>query len=78
MASKLEEILEKARAEVASDRRSELPFATRKELLRELGPVLPANEQRGPGLIRRTRLCLAVVRQVLPSWEALYPNASKP
>jgi hypothetical protein len=70
MTTRLEEMLRRAKTEVARDRNTGLSFAARKELLTELGPVLPARDAVGPGLARRCRLCIAVVgRYDVPTQE---------
>jgi hypothetical protein len=74
----LQEQLERARQEVARDPVGSLSFGTRKDVLKELGPLLKDNQGRhtiiGIGLIRRTRLCIDVVKRVLQLWEASYPT----
>ena len=70
--------MECARQEVARDPVGSLSFGTRKDLLKELGPLLKDDQGRhsiiGIGLIRRTRLCIDVVKRGLPIWEASYPT----
>jgi len=67
----------RARAEVEQHPIGELSFATRHDVLRAMGPLLADAEGRhtiiGPGLRRRTRLAISLVRPVLPLWEAHYP-----
>jgi TPR repeat protein len=79
MPEELRDLIQKAKAEVAEDENHELSFGTRKALLRALGPVLMEADGRstipGPGQIRRTHLCIAIVRPFLPLWDEYYaPN----
>ena len=68
--------LRRTALEVEQDPVGGLSFATRKDLLRALGPLVADAEGRhtivGPGLRRRARLGITVARRVLPSWEASY------
>lgn len=74
----LQELIEKARIEVSRNEVHGLSFGTRKEVLRELGPVLMEVDRlaaiQGPGLIRRTRLCIAIVQPLLHLWDQYYIN----
>ena len=71
-------LCKKAKAEVARGENYGLSFGTRKKVLRALGPVLVEDNGRaaemGPGLIRRTRLCVSVVIPLLPLWDECYSN----
>lgn len=78
MTEELEDLIASAKAEVAADEVHGLSFGTRKKVLLALGPVLVEDDGRaagmGPGLIRRTRLCVALVEPLLPLWDEYYPN----
>ena len=79
MNQELQQMIGKAKGEVVKDPDHGLSFGTRKDVLRALGPVLLEADGRvaviGRGLIRRTRLCVAIVRPLLPLWDEYYaPN----
>lgn len=79
MPEELRDLLQKAKVEVEEDENHGLSFGTRKALLRAFGPVLIEADDRstipGPGQIRRTHLCIAIVRPFLPLWDEHYaPN----
>lgn len=70
--------LQAGKREVETSPIHELSFATRKRILLELGPQLKDEQGNytifGPGLIRRARLCIMIVKRVLPIWDMHYPR----
>ncbi len=73
MNTELRNRIANAKTEIAQDPNHELSFRTRKEILRELGPVLDRGII-GVGLLRRTNICIWVVKRVLSIWEAHYSS----
>lgn len=76
MDAKLQGDLQAAKNEVLAHPEYQLAFETRQRVLLDLGPVQRDEKGQyaviGLGLIRRTRLCIACVRRVLPGWESYY------
>jgi hypothetical protein len=73
MTRQLEKLIDMAKAEVAKSPILGLSFKTRQGILRAMGPI-PKEGTLGPGLIRRARLCCAIVKPALPLWEAHYDS----
>ena len=71
MNKELQNLIEKGKAEVAQDQNHELSFKIRKEILRELGPVINP-EDIGIGKFRRANICILAVKRVLKYWEEHY------
>jgi hypothetical protein len=72
------DLINRCRAEMLADANFVLSFATRRALLRALGPLLLEDHgygrQLGPGKRRRTELAWRCANEVAPAWEAAFQS----
>jgi len=68
----LVKLIAKALEEVSNSTNYELSFATRQDVLREMGASASGESGFGPGWMRRINLCVEVVKPSLPLWEKHY------